>query len=328
MMFKVATERRDILEAAVQLGSVAEACRRAGISRSTFYEWRRRHAARGIVGLRPRSTAPARRPTRVSRETAWKVNFLALRHPSWGCARIARHLNEAGHAVSSTTVHGILARLGLSHRRKRFRRAERELVPARLSIRERDQIEELAAFNPNILETHYWMGVPGTEVAVDHVRLDGGGDTQYHLLLAVDLATSFAWLRLAGGALGEVVSSFLADDVAPELAGWDPPWAAIHHPRREPYTQEEVVRALRAANLHRRLPPSRQRRRHGFVARVLRDLRAQVGVVTSPADDAEAASLASRLAAWVHSRNDSALEGFPNFGRSPLAELMRAGLRP
>jgi len=38
--------------------TVAEVCRRRGISRQTFYLYRRRYLEQGLAGLEPRSTRP------------------------------------------------------------------------------------------------------------------------------------------------------------------------------------------------------------------------------------------------------------------------------
>jgi transcriptional regulator of acetoin/glycerol metabolism len=39
---KLATQRLSVLELAEALGNVSEACRRRGISRTTFYEYKKR----------------------------------------------------------------------------------------------------------------------------------------------------------------------------------------------------------------------------------------------------------------------------------------------
>lgn len=46
--------------------NVAEFCRTHGMSRQTFYEWKRRYEADGIDGLEPRSRAPHTSPLRLS----------------------------------------------------------------------------------------------------------------------------------------------------------------------------------------------------------------------------------------------------------------------
>jgi transposase-like protein len=55
---KLAHRRLTVLELAERLGNVAEACRRGGIDRTSFYDWKRRFQLEGLDGLRrsPRAT--------------------------------------------------------------------------------------------------------------------------------------------------------------------------------------------------------------------------------------------------------------------------------
>jgi transposase InsO family protein len=46
--------------------NVAAFCRESGVSRETFYFWRRRYLAEGLAGLEPRSRAPKTSPQRIS----------------------------------------------------------------------------------------------------------------------------------------------------------------------------------------------------------------------------------------------------------------------
>ena len=49
---KVARQRLSVLELAEQLGNAAEACRRRGMDRTSFYEWKRRFQLEGLAGLK------------------------------------------------------------------------------------------------------------------------------------------------------------------------------------------------------------------------------------------------------------------------------------
>ena len=57
----LARGRLSVLELAEALGNVSEACRRRGISRTQFYEYKRRFQTHGIEGLKdlPRYTRRA-----------------------------------------------------------------------------------------------------------------------------------------------------------------------------------------------------------------------------------------------------------------------------
>lgn len=89
--------------------SVAETCRRFGVSRSTFYRWRARVASSGPDSLRPFS----RRPRRV-RVPRWTVDDLhqviemACRFPAYGKRRLHRLLTQEGCDLKESAVGRIL----------------------------------------------------------------------------------------------------------------------------------------------------------------------------------------------------------------------------
>ncbi|GAA2301294.1 helix-turn-helix domain-containing protein [Streptomyces kunmingensis] len=95
--------------------SVAEVCRRNGISRKTFYVYRDRFRALGPEGLTPRSRRPLNSPLRTARSTERLILQIRDAHPGWGARRIRGELVRQG--VSSvpavSTVHAILRRGGL-----------------------------------------------------------------------------------------------------------------------------------------------------------------------------------------------------------------------
>jgi len=114
---------------AERLGNVTLACRRCGISRKTFYKWRKRFAESRGAGqaLRDRSRRPHRSRRQVKK--ALRRRLLALRQRTHlGPARLRALLLARGtrHVPSIATIATILQRAGLTRRRrakpKRYRR--------------------------------------------------------------------------------------------------------------------------------------------------------------------------------------------------------------
>lgn len=113
--------------------TVAEVCRRRGISRETFYLCRRRYFEEGVAGLEPRSTRPRFSPAQM--EPALEVEICTLRrkHPRWGARRIRAELLRAGvDPPAISTVHQALRRNNLvapqsPRRPKADKRFEREV---------------------------------------------------------------------------------------------------------------------------------------------------------------------------------------------------------
>ena len=103
--------------------SIAELCRRYGISRKTGYKWIERYESEGPRGLEDRSRAPHSHPNEVAEATAAAVLDLRRRHMTWGPKKLrawleARHCDQRWPAES--TIGELLQRHGLAVRR-RFR---------------------------------------------------------------------------------------------------------------------------------------------------------------------------------------------------------------
>jgi transposase InsO family protein len=94
--------------------TVADVCRRYGISRDTYYRYRRRYLAEGIEGLEDRSRRPKTSPTRISSDIELRIVDMRRAHPRWGARRIRAELERAGlEAPAVSTVHQTLRRNGL-----------------------------------------------------------------------------------------------------------------------------------------------------------------------------------------------------------------------
>jgi transposase InsO family protein len=114
--------RIEVLLAPDRLGiSVAETCRRYGISRDTFYGWRRRYRALGLEGLEPRSKRPRRSPKQTSPHVEDLIVHLRKQHPRWGARKVRAALIRRGLSTppAVSTVHAILRRHGLVAGRRR-----------------------------------------------------------------------------------------------------------------------------------------------------------------------------------------------------------------
>jgi transposase len=95
--------------------TVAEVCRRHGISRKTYYVYLARYRTEGPAGLAPRSRRPKNSPARTAREVESLVVQIRDAQPRWGARRIHNELVRRGVAVvpAVSTVHAILRRCGL-----------------------------------------------------------------------------------------------------------------------------------------------------------------------------------------------------------------------
>jgi len=105
-----------------ELESMAELCRRYGISRKTGYKWKRRYEEEGLEGLQDRSRAALYCPHQTSEDVVQKIVEKRQLHPTWGAKKIRRLLErENSEAVwpARSTICSILKREGLIQTKRR-----------------------------------------------------------------------------------------------------------------------------------------------------------------------------------------------------------------
>jgi transposase InsO family protein len=106
--------RLRVLQEAAAEQNVACVCRRFGVSRKSFYKWKRRHAEHGDAGLCDRPRTPQHSPRATAAEVVSKILYLR-QHYHFGPARIAAYLHRFHQvAIASSSVHRILTRHGMN----------------------------------------------------------------------------------------------------------------------------------------------------------------------------------------------------------------------
>jgi len=126
------TKLQAVLAGEVAAVNVASLCAQLGISRQTFYKYRRRFAAEGPPGLAERSRRPHRSPKATCAELEERIVRLRKELPlDNGAQTIAYHLAREGLVVPAVaTIHRVLVRRGLvvAEPAKRPRSALRRFV--------------------------------------------------------------------------------------------------------------------------------------------------------------------------------------------------------
>ena len=113
--------------------SISSLCREFGISRPTAYKWKKRFGEQSLFGLKDRSKAPHRSPTKTAESMTHLVLSIRDQHTFWGGEKIRRHLINQGFTEmpSSKTINRILKRYGRiteeeSEKHKAWKRFEHE----------------------------------------------------------------------------------------------------------------------------------------------------------------------------------------------------------
>ena len=154
---KLARQRLSDLERAQALGKVSEACRRRGISRTQFYEYKRRFQRHGLSGLKDLPPIHHVHPMTTPPEVVQRILGLSMAHPSRGCNFLEAQLQLEGISVSAVTIQNILNSNGLGTRYDRWLRLEEQHAtePVELSS---EQVRFLEKQNPQCTTHRRWVG--------------------------------------------------------------------------------------------------------------------------------------------------------------------------
>lgn len=138
-------------------GNASLTCRHFGISRQTFYRWKRRYDPKNLKILESRSRRPEhlRQPT-FSPELIEAVLKLREEYPRWGKDKLVVLLHKRGYKVSTSMVGRIIKRL-------KNRGALIEAIPNHISARKRCQARPYAIRKPR----EYEAKIPGDIIQVD-----------------------------------------------------------------------------------------------------------------------------------------------------------------
>jgi transposase InsO family protein len=144
MLDRVVRHRLAVLRHAEEVtGNVAMTCRYYGITRQSFYTWKRRYEEDGPEGLRPRSRRPKVSPNATHVDVVGKILYLRQNY-HFGPAKIAMYLARYHDVtISHSGVWRILKRLDLNrlpasqrYKRldKRWQRYEKQLPGHRVQV--------------------------------------------------------------------------------------------------------------------------------------------------------------------------------------------------
>ena len=193
---KIAQGRLTLLQLAERLNNVTEACKRRGVSRSQFYEYKRAFQQKGFDGLVDRPPIPNSCPHETPADVKEKVIAISIEHPKRGQMHISDQLRLQGIPVSSSTVRNIWIREGLETRYKRILRLEEELHGKDIELTE-EQIKLIEKANPCFKERHVESPYPGYLLSQDTFMVGTiKGVGRIYLQAVVDTYSSYAFGKL------------------------------------------------------------------------------------------------------------------------------------
>lgn len=212
---KLAHRRLTVLELAERLGNVSEACRRGGIDRTSFYDWKRRFQLQGLDGLKDLPPIAKSHPMTTPPEVVARIAELALQHPAYGCNKIEALLALEGRRVSAITVQKILNDQGLGSRHQRWLALERQTADQAIELSP-EQVAFLEKLNPCFRERHVESDRPGQLLSADTFMVGSlKGIGRVYLHAVVDTYGSYAFGFLHVSKQPEAAVAVLHNDVLP-----------------------------------------------------------------------------------------------------------------
>lgn len=162
--------RLGVLQLAETLGSISEACRRSGMDRTSFYEWKKRYEQYGLEGLKDLPPVHKHHPQTTPDHISERILSLSKQNPEWGCVRIAKELQNEGIKISSPTIQKILIKNGMGMVRERVAKLEEESLKKGTKLSE-NQLKLIEKVDRCFKERHYKCERPGQLLIQDTVSI-------------------------------------------------------------------------------------------------------------------------------------------------------------
>ena len=221
---KVHAFRLHLFRRAQELGNVSAACQELGVSRSLYYQLRKRFLRYGADGLHPkRRQGQPGRPPQLDPTVERHVIAWALAWPSFGPQQLCDQLAMRGIRVARSTVYRALRRHGLGTRRERLGILERHSAQRAGLLTERTR-RAIQKARPAASRRHVEAKEPGDLVCFDSFyigKLKGVG--RVWQVTACDAASSYGLAMVYVGEPNAAASArFLRERVVPQFrqAGW------------------------------------------------------------------------------------------------------------
>ena len=212
---KIAEQRLSVLELAKALGNVSLACKQRGVSRTQFYEYKRRFQTHGIEGLVDLPPVHHSHPATTPPEVEQRILDISLEHPAWGCNRLCDQLKLEGISISAITIQKLLNRNEMGSRYDRWLKLEEQHGQRAIELTG-EQVAFIEKHNPTFRERHVESNAPGELLCQDTFfvgHLKGVGKVYLHTV--VDAYCSYAFGFLHTSKQSEAAAAVLHNDVLP-----------------------------------------------------------------------------------------------------------------
>ena len=320
---RVAHQKLSVLQLAESLRNVSEACRQRGVSRTQFYEYKRRFQTHGIEGLKDLPPIPKSNPLTTPPEHVERILVLSLEHPTWGCNKLCDSLALEGIKISYPTIQNILNKHDMGTRYERLLKLEERSLSHEIELSPQ-QVAWIEKANPCFRERHIESSRPGEVLSQDTFYvgvLKGVGRVYLHAV--VDTYGSYAFGFLHTTKQPEAAVAVVHNDVLPFYKGKGLPVDTILTDNGREFCGKDThpyELYLELNDIEHRKTQVRRPQTNGFVERFNRtvlDEFFRIAFRTKLYESVEA--LQVDLDAWlVHYNTERPHQGYRNQGRRPI----------
>jgi transposase len=323
---KTIKKRLQVIQLAESLGNVSEACRKTGIDRTSFYEWRRRYAAKGIEGLKDLQPSHKDHPHTTPPKAVKKIIDVAFQYPDWGCIRISEQLKKSGISVSSPTVQKILIKNNLSSVSDRADALEKKAVVEKIKLSS-SQIEAIAKHNPAFKEKGKEPKSPGELVIIDTIPIPSQKlKVAGYLLVAVDAYGMFATAEFYSEKGPGTSEEFISNVVLPFYKNLKTPIKTIFTDKSKEFLSDGIEEVLKKQNINHQIDKKFRVNLNGYMLRFRGKLQSALYEINKKPQNATV--LKKLLSSWITEYNHTGIENFPNLGEAPVEVWKKKGLKP
>ena len=320
---KIAHQRLSVLQLAEALGNVSSACRQRGMTRTQFYDYKRRFELQGLEGLKDLPPIHKSHPQTTPPEVVERIVALSLTHPAWGCVRLSERLKLDGVSVSSPTVQNILIKQGMASKFDRLLKLQEQVATEAIELSP-EQISQIEKANPSFRERHIESSRPGELLAQDTFyvgQFKGVGKVYLHSI--VDTYGSYAFGFLHTSKVPEAAVAALHNDALPFYAERGIPVSAVLTDNGREFCGTEMhpfELYLALNDLTHKRTKVRHPQTNGFVERFHRTVKEEFFEVALRETFYESVeALQTDLDRWLISYNTERPHlGYRNLGKRPI----------
>ena len=212
---EIVRHRLSVLELAQALGNVSAACRQRGMTRTQFYDYKRRFELQGIEGLKDLPPIHKTHPQTTAPKVVERIVALSLEHPAWGCVRLCKQLKLEGVFVSSPAIQRVLIKQGMASKFDRLLKLQELLgtEPYELSV---EQISQIEKANPCFRDRHTMSLRPGIVLVACTYSVGGFASLgEVYLYVVMDMYGSYAFCSVHTRLLPEAAVAILLYEALP-----------------------------------------------------------------------------------------------------------------